>query len=115
MTEEQVEEVARGRVWTGGQALEIGLVDELGDFETALARAKELAGFDPEEKPSWMLVRVPRQSIPPDQLPGPDAARAMLWSGVSAARVEDILDVSRTVAREHVWALAPFLYDVGIA
>ena len=45
MTIEEVENIARGRVWTGRQALEIGLVDELGDFQTALDRAKLLAGL----------------------------------------------------------------------
>lgn len=38
-----IEEVARGRVWTGRQALGLGLIDEIGDFESAVRRAKELA------------------------------------------------------------------------
>jgi protease IV len=40
---EAIEEVARGRVWTGRQALGLGLIDEIGDFESAVRRAKELA------------------------------------------------------------------------
>ena len=40
---ETIEEVARGRVWTGRQALGLGLIDEIGDFESAVRRAKELA------------------------------------------------------------------------
>jgi protease IV len=39
-----VEEIARGRVWTGEEAKARGLVDELGGFERALALAKEKAG-----------------------------------------------------------------------
>ena len=46
LTVEQVEEVARGRVWTGVDALERGLVDELGGLRTAVRRAKVLAGLD---------------------------------------------------------------------
>lgn len=42
-----VEAVARGRVWTGADALERGLVDELGGLRTAVRRAKVLAGLDP--------------------------------------------------------------------
>jgi protease-4 len=45
LTLEQVEEVAQGRVWLGSQALDLGLVDALGDQETAIARAAELAGL----------------------------------------------------------------------
>ena len=40
---EAIEEVARGRVWTGRQALSLGLIDEVGDIEAAVRKAKELA------------------------------------------------------------------------
>ena len=46
MSVEQVEAVAQGRVWTGADALERGLVDELGGLRTAVRRAKMLAGLD---------------------------------------------------------------------
>jgi len=42
---EDVESVARGRVWTGNQALERRLVDRLGGFWAAVDLAKELAGI----------------------------------------------------------------------
>jgi protease IV len=43
---EEVDAVARGRVWTGADARERGLVDELGGLRTAVRRAKVLAGLD---------------------------------------------------------------------
>lgn len=46
MTPEQVRAVAQGRVWTGQQALERGLVDRLGGFSVAVARARALAGIE---------------------------------------------------------------------
>ncbi|MFD6952573.1 signal peptide peptidase SppA [Nocardiopsis sp. NPDC060348] len=46
MTREQVDEVARGRVWTGRDAHERGLVDELGGLETAVRLARERAGAE---------------------------------------------------------------------
>ncbi|TDQ53596.1 signal peptide peptidase SppA [Actinorugispora endophytica] len=52
MTREQVHEVARGRVWTGRDALERGLVDELGGMETAVRLAREKGGL-----PSTAAVR----------------------------------------------------------
>ncbi|HUX78816.1 MAG TPA: signal peptide peptidase SppA [Alphaproteobacteria bacterium] len=45
MTPEQVEKVARGRVWTGEQALALGLVDQLGGLHTAIDLAKQEAGL----------------------------------------------------------------------
>ncbi len=43
MEREEVEKLAGGRVWTGRQAAEDGLVDRLGGFEEALSAARELA------------------------------------------------------------------------
>jgi len=46
MTFEEVDEIAQGRVWTGKQALENGLVDELGGLEDAMDLAASLAEID---------------------------------------------------------------------
>jgi protease-4 len=46
MTVDQVNAVAQGRVWSGVDALENGLVDELGGLEDAVAAAAELADVD---------------------------------------------------------------------
>lgn len=46
MTVEQVDAIAGGKVWIGRQALEIGLVDELGGLNDAIRAAAELAGLD---------------------------------------------------------------------
>ena len=43
MTEEQVEKVAQGHVFTGQDAQKIGLVDELGGLDVAVAKAAQLA------------------------------------------------------------------------
>lgn len=58
MTAEAVDAIGRGRVFTGVQALENGLVDLLGGFEEALTEAKKLADIDPESK--VQLVQFPR-------------------------------------------------------
>ena len=46
-TPERIDAIAQGRVWTGKQAKELGLVDELGGLERALALAKERAKIAP--------------------------------------------------------------------
>lgn len=43
---EQVDKVAQGRVWTGQDALEFGLIDKIGDFDDAVSLAAELAKVD---------------------------------------------------------------------
>ncbi|MCL1096057.1 signal peptide peptidase SppA [Shewanella kaireitica] len=46
MTLEQVDRIAQGRVWTGRKALELGLVDGIGDLQNAVTHAAELAKID---------------------------------------------------------------------
>ena len=46
MTTEQVDRVAQGRVWTGSQAVDLGLVDDLGGLQQAISDAAELAQLD---------------------------------------------------------------------
>jgi protease-4 len=48
MSTERVDQLGRGRVWTGIQAMESGLVDEVGGLRTAVARAKASLGLDPD-------------------------------------------------------------------
>ncbi len=58
MSVDEVENIAEGRVFTGEQAKDKKLVDALGGFDEALAKAKELAGIAPETKVN--LVDYPR-------------------------------------------------------
>lgn len=58
MTYEAVDEIAQGRVWTGADALKIGLVDELGTLEDAIVYAASLGG-DPDVS-SWNVVGYPK-------------------------------------------------------
>ncbi|HUO93917.1 MAG TPA: signal peptide peptidase SppA [Rhizomicrobium sp.] len=46
----QVQDIAKGRVWTGADAKSRGLVDQLGGFWTAVADAKQLAGIGANER-----------------------------------------------------------------
>ena len=57
-TRDVVHAVAQGRVWTGRQAVEHGLVDELGGLSRAIAVAKEHAGIDADDE--VRLVVYPR-------------------------------------------------------
>jgi protease IV len=63
MTRERVHEIARGRVWSGVEALRHGLIDELGDVQTAIDRACDLAKL-PRGAPTWN-VRAPTTVLLP--------------------------------------------------
>jgi len=63
---ERVKEIAKGRVWTGTQAKEIGLVDELGGIMKAIEVAKKMAEIDADAKIN--LKRFPRAKSTSEQL-----------------------------------------------
>jgi protease-4 len=54
-TPERIDAIAQGRVWTGQQAKQIGLVDELGGLQHALAVAKQRAKIDPNAEVELVL------------------------------------------------------------
>lgn len=88
MTFEQAELLAYGRVWSGRQARERGLIDEVGDFDRAVALAKELAGISADEPVT--LVHYPkRKSLLQSVLSGDAAATtAARWYIHRALREE---------------------------
>ena len=61
-TPERIDAVAQGRVWTGKQAKQLGLVDELGGLERALALAKQHAKLAPDSEVELVLYPA-RKSI----------------------------------------------------
>ena len=63
LTPEAVDAIAQGRVWLGEQALELGLVDELGNLDLAIERAAGLAQLE-----RYQLVRVQRPVSAREQL-----------------------------------------------
>ena len=79
MTAEQVHEVAKGRVWTGADALAHGLIDELGGIDDAAATARERAGLSPTAP-----VRVFPRTSPLDRL---RPAASSESHGAAAARL----------------------------
>lgn len=63
MTFDEVHEIAQGRVWTGIQAKEIGLVDVLGGIDTSIEIAKKMAGIE-----NYKITEFPRRKSAPWEL-----------------------------------------------
>nr|WP_090339991.1 signal peptide peptidase SppA [Mycolicibacterium malmesburyense]CRL68774.1 signal peptide peptidase SppA, 67K type [Mycolicibacterium malmesburyense] len=71
---EAVDAVARGRVWTGADAHDRGLVDHLGGLRTAITRAKVLAGLDADAEAR--IVSYPGSSLMDRLRPKPSSQPA---------------------------------------
>jgi len=61
VTKERVDEIGRGRVWTGAVAQPLGLVDQMGGLLVALAEAKRRAGMS--EDATVELLQLPREPM----------------------------------------------------
>lgn len=83
MPQPELEKLARGRVYTGQQALKLKLVDELGTLDDAVVQAKLLAGLKAEDKVDRMLL--PKAANPFEAFFGPiDLDEARSPAGVAA-------------------------------
>jgi protease-4 len=78
LTAEETRAVAQGRVWTGQQALERRLVDHLGGFRTAVARARALANIGENERVELRFY--PAQLTPWEEI------QELLGGGVTTAQ-----------------------------
>jgi protease IV len=59
---EKIDQIGQGRVWTGQQAKQVGLVDELGGLQVAVAAAKQRAHIPAEEEVE-LVIYPPRRSF----------------------------------------------------
>jgi len=100
MAVEDVEKIARGRVWTGRQALDIGLVDELGDLQAAIDRAKLLAGLPLDDTVPVAPIETPKKYTPPPAFTGSQA-----WA-------RSLVDSLRPFTGTRVLALMPWTLEL---
>jgi len=117
-TPEQIDALAQGRVWTGRQAKQNRLVDELGGLDRAIALAKQRAKIAADSNVE-IVVYPPRKSfyeLVTDELSGTGDSTAIgAWLNANLSQGE--LDVLRTMRgpmamfrRGEVLALMPFTF-----
>ena len=122
MTYEAVDEIAQGRVWTGADALKLGLVDEIGSLEDAIAYAASMGG-DPDvaswnvegyPKPLTMIQQIMRQlgskGVDPEEV-----AENVLAGTPFEGIAKSLLDWQRTWTKGNgqlVFARLPFEFEI---
>lgn len=101
---EEVERLGRGRVWTGRQARDLKLVDDLGGLFQAMEAARELAGIPPETE--LRLVVWPARRSLWDLILGRKTELARASSTVELlSRARKTMEI---FSQARVWALMPF-------
>lgn len=106
---ESLESLCGGRVWTGRQALERGLVDETGDFATAVDLLCDIAELPTDGTVPVVQVKADEKRPRP---PVSEGSLDLLAGGEGFAELTEALlgvlqgDVSSLMGRERVWMLA---------
>ncbi len=106
MSKEEIDHIARGRIWTGKQALENGLVDELGGLDRALSVARKRAGLENREVE---LVRLPRENWLTRWIAAYNSAKTLVNSTDGAGR-RSLLDLLR---QHRTFLLTPYAIEVN--
>jgi protease-4 len=95
MTTEEVDLIARGRVWSGADAYELGLVDNLGNLDDAVAAAAELAELGDE----YEVTYIEKEERFKDRLLKSLLARGIRAAGPERASDSPLDEVLRQVER----------------
>jgi protease IV len=111
-TPEKIDAVAQGRVWTGQQAREHGLVDELGGLDTAVRIAKERANIAADEDVE-LVVYPPRRSlyeVLTEQFGGGMNAWSVFAGQAEQRAIAALATPARLFRRGEPLALMPFAF-----
>jgi protease-4 len=113
-TPERIDAIAQGRVWTGRQARELGLVDRLGGLDVAVEEAKKLARI-PADEDVELTVYPPRRSFYEalaSQLGAGSTSRTWqaLIGGADARAVAALTAPIRLFRRGEPLAMMPFTF-----
>ncbi len=103
---ERIDDVARGRVWTGQDAARLGLVDSLGGYATAIGEVKSALDLDPSD--GINLVLRPR---PPSRF---EQLSRLLDGGDPFARIAEMFGLRDDQADRLARALGPVAEDLSV-
>ena len=114
MSVEAVDSIAQGRIWSGLNAQEIGLVDELGTLEDAIVYAADLAQIEGD----YRLVRFPKQPTAMEALMEMFGAASSAAASVAALAdnpqeaVQKIFGEALKNGKSTVYARVPFICNM---
>src|SRR5205807_1969284 len=116
MTREQLVKLAGGHIYTGRQAKENGLIDEVGTLEDAITEAARLGGLPAGKEPELLLL--PKQKNPLEALLGSAFGTRTSGLKLDLKQVPGLAEQLRGVdtllemRRERVWLILPYRLEV---
>lgn len=95
LSKADVDSIGQGRVWTGKDALELGLVDELGGLEDAIEEAAERADLD-----DYFILEIPEKTTPLEQFvskmkEGTDKTIQISWANIFGLDEKSLIEFEK--------------------
>ena len=110
LSQDQVDSIGQGRVWSGVDALELGLVDVMGGLDDAVEIAASMAGIE-----EYKILELPEYKVSPleEILAGmEDEAEAKFLKNKLGSNYKHYLYVQRLMKMEGIQAIVP--YDLSL-
>lgn len=112
ITVAEADSLAQGRVWSGAEAVDIGLVDALGGMPQALEMAAEMAGIDQYRVRTLPRYKTGLERLMEDLGGGQLKAEAWLDTGLPADWAEVLGELTEMLRREGLQARLPFTLKI---
>ncbi len=109
LTVAQVDSIGQGRVWTGSQAIELGLVDRLGTLDDAVRSAAKMAKLD-----SYKISEYPRTKDPFESLFKTSKEKVKMWflKDELGDHVKYLNDMKRVMQNTGIQARLPYEIEI---
>lgn len=112
MTTDAVDNIAQGRVWTGSDALKIGLVDEIGTLTDAFRYALTAAGIDESE--SYSVDCLPKPQTLMEMLLESFGGTTSAFAGTPFSSIEKAFKGWNWETSERTFARMPYIYEIQL-
>ena len=105
----EIDRVAQGRVWSGKDAHEIGLIDHIGGIDLAIARAAELAGLE-----SYSIKTFPRDRTFFEILADAQnvSVRSLITKDIPMLSELEVLERALSTNYRGAWAILPYTFEI---
>ncbi|WPR72771.1 signal peptide peptidase SppA [Flavobacterium sp. NG2] len=111
MTFAQVDSIAQGRVWTGSEALKIGLVDKIGNLNDAIKAAAQLAKTNDYSTKNFPVYEKNFDDLLA-KIPFGQTKAALIKEEIGIENYKIIEQVKRLQARKGIQAIMPYEIDI---
>ena len=108
MSKQEVDKIGQGRVWSGVDALEVGLIDQIGGLEDAIVSAAELSDLE-----DYRVVSLPKKTDEIEELlKGLTMKQNVFLKAILNVSDETIEQIKFLNSRDRIQTILPYIIDI---